>query len=99
AMILAAVRSWARAGVRPRRDVVVAFTADEEASAEYGAGFLAERHGELFEGCTEGVGESGGFTFHGGAGLRIYPVGAGERSSAWLRLTARGRAGHGSKAN
>src|SRR5690606_31350055 len=47
AMSLAAVRSWARAGVRPRRDVVVAFTADEEASAEYGAGFLADHHGEL----------------------------------------------------
>ncbi|WP_026923897.1 M20/M25/M40 family metallo-hydrolase [Glycomyces arizonensis] len=99
AMVLAAVRSWARAGVRPRRDVVVAFTADEEASAEYGAGFLAERHGALFEGCTEGISESGGFTFHGGDGLRIYPVGAGERGTAWLRLTARGTAGHGSKAH
>lgn len=99
AMILAAVRSWARAGVRPRRDVVVAFTADEEASAEYGAGFLADHHGELFEGCTEGISESGGHTFHSGDGLRIYPVGAGERGTAWLNLTARGKAGHGSKAN
>ncbi|MFF3499416.1 M20/M25/M40 family metallo-hydrolase [Streptomyces sp. NPDC003247] len=99
AMILAVVRSWARAGVRPRRDLVVAFTADEEASAEDGAGFLADEHAHLFEGCTEAVGESGAFTFHDGAGREIYPIAAGERGTGWLRLTARGRAGHGSKVN
>ncbi|MBD9733540.1 M20/M25/M40 family metallo-hydrolase [Streptomyces sp. H28] len=99
AMILSVVRSWAREGFRPRRDVVVAFTADEEASAEDGSGFLADRHPGLFEGCTEGVSESGAYTFHDGAGQQIYPVGAGERGTAWLRLTARGRAGHGSKVN
>ncbi|CAL9288211.1 M20/M25/M40 family metallo-hydrolase [Streptomyces olindensis] len=99
AMILAVVRSWARRGVRPRRDVVVAFTADEEASAEDGSGFLADEHAALFEGCTEGVSESGGFTFHDGAGRQIYPIAAGERGTAWLKLTARGRAGHGSKVN
>ncbi|CAL9576235.1 Succinyl-diaminopimelate desuccinylase [Streptomyces sp. enrichment culture] len=99
AMILAVVRAWARQGVRPRRDVVIAFTADEEASAEDGSGFLADRHAALFEGCTEGVGESGAFTFHDGAGRQLYPIAAGERGTAWLRLTARGRAGHGSKVN
>ncbi|MEU6916669.1 M20/M25/M40 family metallo-hydrolase [Streptomyces olindensis] len=99
AMILAVVRSWARKGVRPRRDVVIAFTADEEASAEDGSGFLADEHPGLFEGCTEGVSESGGFTFHDGAGRQIYPIAAGERGTAWLKLTARGRAGHGSKVN
>jgi acetylornithine deacetylase/succinyl-diaminopimelate desuccinylase-like protein len=99
AMILAVVGSWARLGVRPRRDVVIAFTADEEASAEDGAGFLADEHAELFEGCTEAIGESGAFTFHDGAGRQIYPVAAGERGTAWLRLTARGRAGHGSRVN
>lgn len=99
AMILAVVRDWMRAGVRPRRDVVIAFTADEEASAADGSGFLAERHAGLFEGCTEAIGESGAYTFHDGAGRRIYPVGAGERGTGWLRLTARGRAGHGSKVN
>ncbi|MGW4735734.1 M20/M25/M40 family metallo-hydrolase [Streptomyces shenzhenensis] len=99
AMILAVVRAWAREGVRPRRDVVVAFTADEEASAEDGSGFLADRHAHLFEGCTEGVSESGAYTFHDGAGRRIYPIAAGERGTAWLKLTARGRAGHGSKVN
>ncbi|MFH9087200.1 M20/M25/M40 family metallo-hydrolase [Streptomyces sp. NPDC017673] len=99
AMILAVVRCWARQGVRPRRDIVLAFTADEEASAEDGSGFLADRHPELFEGCTEGISESGAFTFHDGSGREIYPVAAGERGTAWLKLTARGRAGHGSKVN
>ncbi|MFF5647217.1 M20/M25/M40 family metallo-hydrolase [Streptomyces collinus] len=99
AMILAVVRGWARQGVRPRRDIVIAFTADEEASAEDGSGFLADEHPELFEGCTEGVSESGAFTFHDGDGRQIYPIAAGERGTAWLKLTARGRAGHGSKVN
>lgn len=99
AMILSVVRDWARHGVRPRRDLVIAFTADEEASAEDGSGFLADHHPELFEGCTEGISESGAFTFHDGSGREIYPIAAGERGTGWLRLTARGRAGHGSKVN
>jgi acetylornithine deacetylase/succinyl-diaminopimelate desuccinylase-like protein len=98
AMMAAVARAWAREGRGPRRDVVLAFTADEEDSAEAGSGWLAERHSELFEGCTEAIGESGGFTVHTAAG-RLYPVGAGERGTAWLRLTAAGRAGHGSKPN
>ncbi|GAA1707411.1 M20/M25/M40 family metallo-hydrolase [Streptomyces yatensis] len=99
AMVLAVVRAWARTGVRPRRDIVLAFTADEEDSAAWGSGFLAERHADLFEGCTEGISESGAFTFHAGPGSRIYPIAAGERGTAWLKLTAHGRAGHGSKVN
>ncbi|MEV8033636.1 M20/M25/M40 family metallo-hydrolase [Streptomyces sp. NPDC086182] len=99
AMILAVVRSWVREGVRPRRDVVIAFTADEEASAEDGSGFLADEHPGLFEGCTEGISESGAFTFHDGSGRQLYPIAAGERGTGWLKLTARGRAGHGSKVN
>jgi acetylornithine deacetylase/succinyl-diaminopimelate desuccinylase-like protein len=99
AMILSVLRGWARSGVRPRRDVVVAFTADEEASAADGSGFLADEHPELFEGCTEGISESGAFTFHSDDGTALYPIGAGERGTAWLRLAAHGRAGHGSKVN
>ncbi|WP_338678037.1 M20/M25/M40 family metallo-hydrolase [Streptomyces sp. SCSIO 30461] len=99
AMVLAVVRAWRRTGARPRRDIVIAYTADEEASAEDGAGFLADHHPELFEGCTEGISETGAFSFHASPGVMLYPIGAGERGTAWLKLTAQGRAGHGSKVN
>lgn len=99
AMVLATVRGWAREGFRPPRDIVIAYTADEEDSAADGSGFLAEQHPELFEGCTEGISESGAFTFHAGQGLSLYPIAAGERGTGWLKLTAEGRAGHGSKVN
>jgi acetylornithine deacetylase/succinyl-diaminopimelate desuccinylase-like protein len=99
AMVLATVRAWARSGHRPARDIVLAFTADEEDSAAYGSGYLVAEHAGLFEGCTEGISESGAFTFHASDSLRIYPVAAGERGTAWLKLTATGKAGHGSKVN
>ncbi|MCL2551245.1 MAG: M20/M25/M40 family metallo-hydrolase [Actinomycetia bacterium] len=98
AMVLSTVRAWARSGQRPPRDIVLAFTADEEDSASYGSGYLVAEHADLFEGCTEGISESGAFTFHAGP-MRIYPVAAGERGTAWLKLTAKGTAGHGSKVN
>jgi len=99
AVLLALVGEWARSGRGPRRDIVLAFTADEEDTAEFGARWLVERHPELFEGCTEAIGESGAFTFHAGPGQRLYPVASAERGTAWLKLTARGRAGHGAKPN
>ena len=99
AVMLAVVRDWARTGRRPERDIVLAFTADEEDTAEFGARFLVERHRELFEGCTEAVGESGAFTFHADGGQRLYPIASAERGTAWLKLTAHGRAGHGAKPN
>ena len=99
AVLLALVSQWAREGRRPDRDLVLAFTADEEDTTEFGSRFLVEQHAELFVGCTEAVGESGAFTFHAGPGQRLYPVASAERGTAWLKLTARGRAGHGSKPN
>lgn len=99
ATTLSVVRSMLRSGQQPRRDIVVAFTADEEDTGECGAFFLVKKHPDLFDGVTEGVSESGGYTLHLPEGKRIYPVAVGERGSAWMRLTARGTAGHASKAN
>src|SRR6185369_15639397 len=36
AMVLATVRQWHAQGVTPERDIVLAFTADEEAGGDYG---------------------------------------------------------------
>jgi acetylornithine deacetylase/succinyl-diaminopimelate desuccinylase-like protein len=100
-MVTAVVRHWARHGLRPRRDLILAFVADEEDSAAYGADWLVREHADLFEGCSEGIGEGGGETVHArgadGRPVRLYPVGAAERGSSWLTLRARGTAGHGSR--
>jgi len=96
AMVLAVVRDWRRRGVRPPRDLVLAFTADEEAGSDYGARFLVRRHRELLDGCTEAIGEVGGFSYTVGPDLRLYLIETAEKGIDWLRLTARGRPGHGS---
>jgi acetylornithine deacetylase/succinyl-diaminopimelate desuccinylase-like protein len=95
AMILAVVRQRMREGRRPPRDLVLAFLADEEAGGSWGARWLVDNHPGLFEGVTEAVGEVGGFSATLG-GQRLYLVQTAEKGMAWLRLTARGQAGHGS---
>ncbi len=95
AIMLAVVRQRLRDGRKPRRDVVLAFTADEEAGGAWGARFLADRHPGLFEGVTEAIGEVGGFSVAVG-GQRLYAVQTAEKGLAWMRLTAAGTAGHGS---
>jgi acetylornithine deacetylase/succinyl-diaminopimelate desuccinylase-like protein len=96
AMMLAVVRQWKRTGVTPPRDIVLAFTADEEAGMEYGSQFLVREHADLLEGCTEAVGEVGGFSYTVNDDLRLYLVETAEKGIDWLRLHARGRPGHGS---
>ena len=97
AMMLAVARGFARDGGRPVRDLVLAFVADEEDTGDYGAGFLVESHPELFEGVTSAIGESGGGLTPLPDGGRLYAVATGERGSAWMTLTSRGTAGHGSR--
>lgn len=98
AMLLSVVRARQRAGRAPERPVVLCLTADEEAGGHLGAEVLVRDHPEELEGCTEAVGEVGGFSTTV-RGRRLYLVEAAEKGMAWMRLTARGRAGHGSMIN
>ena len=98
AMLLSVVRARTLAGRVPDRPVVLCFTADEEAGGHHGAQVIVEDHPDLLEGCTEAVGEVGGFSTTV-RGRRVYLVEAAEKGMAWMKLTARGRAGHGSMIN
>lgn len=98
-MMLALLRHWGRTGERPRRTLQVLFTPDEEAGGRHGAHWLVANRPDLFEGCTEAVGEVGGFSITVRDDLRLYPIQTAEKGIRWLRLTAQGRAGHGSMIN
>lgn len=98
AMLLSVVRARQRAGAIPDRPILLVFTADEEAGGRKGAHWLVDHHPEWFEGCTEAIGEVGGFSTEIG-GQRLYLVESGEKGIAWMRLTASGTAGHGSMRN
>lgn len=98
AMIISGVRDMLRKGLRPRRDLIIAFFADEEAGGGYGAGWMVENHPELFEGATEAISEVGGYSTSI-RGQRVYLVQTAEKGLAWLRLLAHGTAGHGSMVN
>ena len=99
AMIIATVRHWARVGFVPERDIVLAFFADEEAGSIYGSHFMVDKHPDVFSGCTEAISEVGGFSVTLPNGKRLYLIETAEKGIHWMRLTAQGRAGHGSLMN
>lgn len=96
AMVMAVIRSWARTGVRPRRDIVVLFLPDEEAGGRHGGHWLVDNRPDIFRGVTQAVGEVGGFSITVHDDLRLYPIQTAEKGIRWLTLTASERAGHGS---
>ncbi|MGV1010161.1 MAG: M20/M25/M40 family metallo-hydrolase [Dermatophilaceae bacterium] len=101
AMIIACVRDLARTGAKPARTTTFAFFADEEAGGTYGSQWVVDHHPEWFESATEAISEVGGFSVtvpsrHTGAPTRAYLLQTAEKGMLWLRLRARGRAGHGS---
>ena len=99
-MMLAVARHFKRDGIVPPRDLVFAFVADEESGGQYGAHWLIEHRPDLFDGVSDAIGEVGGFSItlphRDGGERRLYLIETAEKGLLWMRLTARGRAGHGS---
>ncbi|GAA2851197.1 M20/M25/M40 family metallo-hydrolase [Microbacterium arabinogalactanolyticum] len=96
AMILTAVADLLRAGEQPDRDLILVFFADEENGGVEGSALVVRDRPEWFSGATEAISEVGGYSItvddH-----RAYLLQVGEKALMWLRLVAKGRAGHGSR--
>jgi acetylornithine deacetylase/succinyl-diaminopimelate desuccinylase-like protein len=96
AMVLASLREMLRNGQRPRRDLLLAFVADEEAGGVLGAQWLIEKHRDWFDGCEDAIGEVGGFSYSVSDDTRLYLIETAEKGLAWLNISLKGVAGHGS---
>ncbi len=96
-MLLAIARAFRRDGIVPRRDLIFAFFADEEAGGVWGARWLVENRPELFAGATEAISEVGGFSIPLPDDRRAYLVATAEKGVTVATLTARGAAAHGSR--
>jgi acetylornithine deacetylase/succinyl-diaminopimelate desuccinylase-like protein len=91
---LATMLAFKRAGVRPKRDIIYAATADEEAGGAMGVKWLLEEHPDLLD-AEYALSEFGGFSMTVG-GQRFYLCQTGEKGVNWLKIRTQGRPGHGS---
>jgi acetylornithine deacetylase/succinyl-diaminopimelate desuccinylase-like protein len=90
---VAVLRALARARRRLARDVLLVLVADEEAGCTWGSEWLVANHPEQVR-AEFALGEIGGFTLRLG-GTRFYPVQVAQKGAVWIRVRARGEAGHG----
>ena len=95
---LAAILSLVRDGVQLDRDLIYLAVADEELGGKAGAAFVLENHADLFAGL-EGVLNEGGSNRVIGDRLLWWGVEVTQKRALWLRVSARGRGGHGSQLN
>ncbi|MGB5416999.1 MAG: M20/M25/M40 family metallo-hydrolase, partial [Polyangiales bacterium] len=102
AMSVAIMTRLAREGVKPRRDLIFAGVADEEAGCRHGSLWLCENHRELVQ-SEFAIGEGGGFNIQV-AGKSFFTVQVAEKGVCWVRArdrrtgprfdAARGLGGH-----
>ena len=84
-----------RAHVPLDRDVVFMATADEEAGASYGAGWVVEHHPEAFAGVGFVLNEGGGGTLDNGR--QQFGIEITQKVPYWFKLTSTGEPRHGSE--
>jgi acetylornithine deacetylase/succinyl-diaminopimelate desuccinylase-like protein len=86
-----------RMGIVPPRDIVMLSTADEESNGVRGVQWMLANHWDEIDPAyvldEGGVGSRDLF----GAGKLVFGVAVGEKQMLWLRLRAKGTAGHGSQ--
>jgi acetylornithine deacetylase/succinyl-diaminopimelate desuccinylase-like protein len=86
-----------QAGITPSRDIVMISTCDEEMSGIFGIRWLVANHPQEIDG--EYVIDEGGVTSRDllAPNKVTFGVAVGEKQMMWVRLRAKGTAGHGSQ--
>lgn len=84
-----------RHGVRLGRDVIFLGTADEETGGQLGAGWFVATHASALRDAEFVLNEGAHIALRPNGG-RVYEVAVSEKTPCWLRLTAKGPAGHAS---
>ncbi len=86
-----------KAGIVPPRDIVMLSTADEEAGGTFGVQWMLKNHfDEMDPAYVLDEGGAGSRDLFA-AGKLIFGVSVGEKLMFWLKLRAKGTAGHGSQ--
>jgi acetylornithine deacetylase/succinyl-diaminopimelate desuccinylase-like protein len=83
-----------RQNTQLKGDVIFIGTADEEAGGVFGAGYLLDKHPDLFKDVAVVLNEGGGIRLGEDGRARSYGVGVAEKVPLWLKLTAPGTPGH-----
>ena len=83
-----------RAGVTPKRDILLLANADEEAGGEAGADWVVRNHWDKVSAGF--VLNEGGVGISGMYGHDLMMPCFGEKGPLWIQLKARGESGHGS---
>jgi acetylornithine deacetylase/succinyl-diaminopimelate desuccinylase-like protein len=83
-----------RSNIKLNGVLKLAAVADEERGGNYGTGWLLKEHPDKIR-ADYAINEGGGFVVKSRAGP-LYLVEAEEKGICWIRLTARGAAGHAS---
>ncbi|HKW96128.1 MAG TPA: M20/M25/M40 family metallo-hydrolase [Bryobacteraceae bacterium] len=86
-----------KSGVTPARDIVMLSTADEETNGTYGIQWMIRNHFDEIN--AEYVFDEGGFGTRSilAKDKLVFGIEVGEKQTLWLRVRARGTAGHGSQ--
>lgn len=79
---------------QPKRDIVYLATADEEAGGKCGVGWLFQNHPDMMK-AEYVINEGGGVGIILGK-RNVYTCQTAEKGICWLKLTFRGKPGHGS---
>jgi acetylornithine deacetylase/succinyl-diaminopimelate desuccinylase-like protein len=86
-------------GIVPDRDIVMLCDPDEEAGGEYGIKWMVNNHRDEID--AEWVIDEGGFGSRDAlakqSGKLMFGIAVGEKHLMWVRLRAKGTAGHGSQ--